>query len=374
MAISTAPSPLCTVPSQPSARRLSTSRPGAEKALTDADIPPLAASQLQQWIDECGRQLYDQPLTAESGAPYHELTRKLWACWKHHWLAERQVTEGGRVDGMRVARRIRDGQGLNGGSLGGDVVRDLVWADGVLRGDPRAVHAFFQHFDDFAVAIARKTSPPYARKLDWWEDLKSTLVVREGRAGKLANYRGHSGLKAWLGRIFVREIVHYAERERRETTALEAFSSIVDVKAVAADRSTADRDCRDKVRLALRDALASLEPAQRQALLHHFVDELENQDSAKIMGVAPGTATRRRDRGLASLRDSLLAHVRQDGDALSDCLKHRLSDEFDLAALCAPAKNVPRPAAAAEHYDARSNGTRSNRRPNAVVANDGVFR
>ena len=320
------------------------------------------AIRLEQWIAECGEDLFTQPLTAEMGEAYYELARKLWECWKYHWMAECEVTDGGKVDGMRVAQRIRNGKGLGSGALGGDVIHDLVWADGVLRGDPRATRMFLECFEDFAVAVARKTSPRYAQKLDWWDDLKATLVVREERAGKLANYHGHSGLKSWLGRMFVREIMHYADRERRQATAVEEFPGVADAKAVAADHAATERDCRDKVRLALRDSLDLLAPEPRQALLHHFVDDLENQEAARIMGVAPGTATRRRDRGLSELRDLLLARIKHDGAALSGCLKHllRLGDDLDLTTLLPAKKQAPRHAAGAEEDRvAKSTGKRS---------------
>ncbi|MFO0905760.1 MAG: sigma-70 family RNA polymerase sigma factor [Pirellulales bacterium] len=320
------------------------------------------AKRLEQWIAERGEELLNQPVIAEMGEAYYELARKLWECWKYHWMAECKVTDGGKVDGMWVAQRIRNGRGLGSGTLGGDVIHDLVWADGVLRGDPRATRIFLECFEDFAVAVARRTSPRYAQKLDWWDDLKATLVVREKHGGKLANYQGHSGLKSWLGRMFVREIMHYAERERREATAVEGFPGVADAKAVAADLSATERDCRDKVRLALRDSLDLLEPEPRQALLHHFVDDLENQEAARIMGVAPGTATRRRDRGLSELRDLLLARIKHEGNSLSGCLKHllRLGDDLDLTTLLLAKEHAPRHAAGAgEERGARSAGKRS---------------
>ena len=322
----------------------------------------LLARQLEQWISELGEELFTQPVTAKSGGAYFELVRKLWECWKYHWMAECKVIAGRQVDGMRVAQRIRKGAGLSGGSLGGDVVHDLAWADGVLRGDPRATRSFLQQFEEFAIAVARKTSPRYAHKLDWWDDLKATLVVREERTGKLANYQGHSGLKSWLSRMFVREIMHYADRERREATTVDEFPGVADVRVVPADHSIADRDCREKVHAVLREAIDTLDPKPRQALVHHFVDELENQEAARIMGVDPGTATRRRDRGLSELRDTLLDRIKVQGDSLGTCLKHllRLGDDLDLSKLLPAKEHVPRRAAVAgEDRGERSVGNRS---------------
>lgn len=343
-----------------SSAQTSTSRPCGTAA------NDILAQQLRRWIAECRAELCAPPVDAEGNGTEYPLAGKLWACWKHHWLAECKVTEGGKVDGMRVAMRIREGIGIDPRELGGDVIYDLVWADAVLRGDQRATVAFFDCFDDFAIAVARKTAPRYAKQFDWWDNLKSLLVVREKRSGKLANYRGHASLKSWLGKTFVREILRQAERDRHAEAALETVPNAAAATAVTttAAHSAIDRDCREKVRGALRDSLESMEPGPRQAVFHHFVDGLENQQIARIMGVVPGTATRRRDRGLSQLRELLAARIQNGGRALGDCLKHllRLNDDLDLALLLRTEEQVPDRAAssAATSNPAASNPATSN--------------
>jgi hypothetical protein len=91
---------------------------------------------------------------------------------------------------------------------------------------------------------------------------------------------------------------------------------------------------------------------------------LENQQIARIMGVVPGTATRRRDRGLSQLRELLAARIQNGGRALGDCLKHllRLNDDLDLALLLRTEEQVPDRAAssAATSNPAASNPATSN--------------
>jgi RNA polymerase sigma factor (sigma-70 family) len=355
---------LGTQPWPVSSAQTSASRPGGTAA-NDRLV-----QQLQQWIAECRAELCTPPGDAERHDMEYPLAGKLWACWKHHWLAECKVTDGGKVDGMRVATRIRAGIGIDSRELGGDVIHDLVWADAVLRGDQRATVAFFQCFDDFAIAVARKTAPRYARQLDWWDNLKSTLVVREKRPGKLANYLGHASLKSWLGKTFVREILHQADRDRHAEAALEAFPNAT----ATAAQSAIDRDCREKVLIALRDSLEAMEPGPRQAVLHHFVDGLENQQIARIMGVVPGTATRRRLRGLSQLREFLEDRIQNGGRALDDCLKHllRLNDDLDLATLLRTAEQVPASVAANAVANAVTAAAASAATSNAYAAANAV--
>lgn len=303
------------------------------------------AKQLEAWVTECGGTLFATPLTGDDADNYGTLACKLWECWKFHWKGECDVTDDGKADGMSVATRIRAGEGLRGGKLGGDVIHDVVWADGVLRGDTRATRSFFERFDNFAVVVARKVSPRYAQKLDWWDDLKASLVVRDNRPGKLANFQGQSGLEPWLGRAFAREIASYAQKEAKRAAAVDSFPGIADPKAVTADDSAIRRDCRERVQKVLRETLEALDVAAQQAIIHCFVDELENKESARIMDVSAGTATRRRVAALARMRDLLVARSRQDGDSLSACLKHmlRLGDDDDLGSLFANADEPPNP-------------------------------
>ena len=130
-------------------------------------------------------------------------------------------------------------------------------------------------------------------------------------------------------------IWRYAERDRRETLALSELPRVAATPAAAVVNSAIDRDCREKVLMALRDSLEAMEAESRQAVLHHYVDGLTNQDAAKLMGVVPGTATRRRDRGLSQLRDLLHARIAKQGDSLKGCLEHmlHLGDGLDISQL-----------------------------------------
>ncbi|MFO0819454.1 MAG: sigma-70 family RNA polymerase sigma factor [Pirellulales bacterium] len=291
--------------------------------------------QLEAWVIDYGATLLSSPLRITDADHFDALAIKLWECWKFHWRGECDATEGGKVDGMKVATRIQAGQGIRSGSLGGDVLHDVVWADGVLRGDERATRLFIEEFTAHAIAVAKRVSPRFADKLDWWEDIQASLVVREGRPGKLANFKGESGLKPWLGRVFTREIMHFAEREVKQEGAAgvaEPLPSVEDTKIDSPDEALIRYECQDRVRQALAASLETLDASQRQALMMHYVDQLDNKQAAQIMGVAEGSATRRRQSGLANLRELLLDQVTQGGESLKTCLNHilGLDDDNDL--------------------------------------------
>jgi RNA polymerase sigma factor (sigma-70 family) len=56
-------------------------------------------------------------------------------------------------------------------------------------------------------------------------------------------------------------------------------------------------------RLALIDALHQLPPRQRAVLVLRFFDDLTEADTAKLLGISPGTVKSTTSRGLARLRE-----------------------------------------------------------------------
>lgn len=293
----------------------------------------LVADTIKAWIDQCGRTRWGRQLATDETAAYGALAGKIWTCWKFHWQEECRVTADGRVDGMNVGQRIRAGEGLRGGNLGGDVIDDLIWADGVLRGDQRAIASFIDHFDRYAEAVVRQVSPRSVGRMDWWDELRTDLMCRDGKPGKLASFRGDSGLAPWLRRIFIREIIRSTQTAERRPAAMDAFPGIADARERPPDEVVARRECRDLVREALRTALESLTETDQQSLTLSFVERFENQTIAEIQGISPGNASRRREKAMKRLREHLSGQL-QDGDSsLATCLSQLLKLSGDESVL-----------------------------------------
>ena len=60
----------------------------------------------------------------------------------------------------------------------------------------------------------------------------------------------------------------------------------------------------------MRRALAALPPGQRAVLVLRYFDDQSEAETARLLGISPGTVKSRAARGLAALRQSgLLAQV-----------------------------------------------------------------
>lgn len=61
----------------------------------------------------------------------------------------------------------------------------------------------------------------------------------------------------------------------------------------------------------MRQALAQLEEEDREILLMRYVDDLSNQECAKLLGISPGAASKRHGRAILRLHQALVLFVRE---------------------------------------------------------------
>ena len=123
----------------------------------------------------------------------------------------------------------------------------------------------------------------------------------------LAAWRGIQGfhserpVKPWLVRILVNTVVSQRRRRVVSTVSLEYESEAEDA-ARPADEIEAQHE-----RLAIRQALAGLNPEQRQVVVLRFFAGLTVPQLAEATGVREGTVKSRLHRALGHLRDQLTA-------------------------------------------------------------------
>lgn len=121
----------------------------------------------------------------------------------------------------------------------------------------------------------------------------------------LAAWRGIEGfqserpVKPWLVRILVNTVVSQRRRRVVSTVSLEYESEAEDA-ARPADEIEAQHE-----RLAIRQALAGLNPEQRQVVVLRFFAGLTVPQLAEATGVREGTVKSRLHRALGQLRDQL---------------------------------------------------------------------
>jgi RNA polymerase sigma-70 factor (ECF subfamily) len=133
------------------------------------------------------------------------------------------------------------------------------------------------------------------------EDAVQEAFVRAYR--HLGSYRERDRFGAWLLRVVVNQCRTHAAKHRRWTSSPNIAAT--DLLANDAGRDAAEAQA---TREELAHALAQLEPAQREAVVLRFADELSYDEMANITGVGVSALKMRVQRACARLRALLSEH------------------------------------------------------------------
>lgn len=143
-------------------------------------------------------------------------------------------------------------------------------------------------------------------------DLTQEIFVKAYRG--LDKFRAQSGFYTWLYRIAVRHCIDYSRRRKRtqETVPLDG-DALAEMGFEPADTSIHANPERvvvnQHLKVAIRDAIASVQEPFRTAVVLHDVEGLSQEEIAKIMGCPLGTAKSRIQRGRNQLRERLRGFV-----------------------------------------------------------------
>ena len=184
-----------------------------------------------------------------------------------------------------------------------------------VGGDPDAFGALFARHRDRLWAVALRTTADREEAADALQDAMISAFRRAG------SYRGESAVTTWLHRIVVNACLD--RLRRRQVRAAEALPDDLEAHAGRgalvtstasgpADRATADPAdlvLDEERRAVVLDALASLVPDQRAALVLVDMEGYSVDEAAAILGCAPGTVKSRCSRGRSRLLP-LLAGLR----------------------------------------------------------------
>jgi RNA polymerase sigma-70 factor, ECF subfamily len=190
---------------------------------------------------------------------------------------------------------------MTGPAAGGPGDRDLLRAH--VAGDPEAFGTLFARHRDRLWSVALRTSGDPEEAADALQD---ALVSAFRRAEA---FRGDSEVTTWLHRIVVNACLdRHRRRAVRRTEPLQEDSdepTPVGASPVADPADVAvDHDRRTSV---LR-ALATLPIEQRAALVLVDMEGYSVEETAAILGCAPGTVKSRCSRGRAKLAPLLSDH------------------------------------------------------------------
>ncbi len=133
------------------------------------------------------------------------------------------------------------------------------------------------------------------------EDAVQDAFVRAYR--HLGSYRERDRFGAWLLRVVVNQCRTHAAKQRRWSS-----SPSVSANDLLAHDSGEDVADAESTREELTRALAQLDPAQREAVVLRFADELSYDEMATITGVGVSALKMRVQRACARLRTLLSEH------------------------------------------------------------------
>ncbi len=185
---------------------------------------------------------------------------------------------------------------------------DLISAH--VHGDTDAFGVLFARHRDRLWAVALRTM---GNPEDAADGLQDGLIAAYRRAG---SYRGEAAVTTWLHRVVVNACLdrHRAAKVRRAEPLPDDLddhgrgSMVTSVPVDPADQAVADER-----RQQVLDALATLPPDQRAALVLVDMEGYPVAEVARMLGCAEGTVKSRCFRGRAQLAD-LLGVLAPGGD------------------------------------------------------------
>ena len=279
-----------------------------ERRLTD-ELTRLA----RQHTSSVGVTWPDPPRGEEQPVAY---IAPLWKCWAYHWgqaVADRLKP----VDGWELAHELS-----NSPRWGGDVFHGVILARAMLFGHNSALRAFD---DEHLLPTARRCEPG-ARYTpgdmpDWWPNLVDRLVGATRPPGALAGYSGRSGLGAYVLKVALNE------RRGMTRSAFHRKAVSFDDTAVgtAAQLDFLSDECAELLSGRLAAAFATLTDEEQLLLKWSYKDRLEGQHVADLLGVHPGTISRRKKDGLARFR-AAVDRLCGRGSAADEGVDHLLGD------------------------------------------------
>ena len=167
----------------------------------------------------------------------------------------------------------------------------------VLAGDTEAFALLLDRYHERALRVATHLLADG----DDAEDAVQEAFVRAYR--HLGSYHERDRFGAWLLRIVVNQCRTHATKLRRESGS--AASTALDAASYDPRDDAASRIDRQE---ALQRALALLEPAQREAVVLRFADELSYDEMATLTGVGVSALKMRVQRACTRLRALLSEH------------------------------------------------------------------
>jgi RNA polymerase sigma-70 factor (ECF subfamily) len=165
-------------------------------------------------------------------------------------------------------------------------VADLYLVFACTRGDAAALRGFEKHYvPELGAALVRLRLSATQRDELLQELRRKLLVSEDGAEPRIGLYGGRGELRRWVRAVATREGLMLLRQQSPEVGVDEELFDTFPAAAEDAELQHARREYQVEFKRAFEEALASLEPAERNLLRRHFIDGLSTPQLAALHGI-----------------------------------------------------------------------------------------
>jgi RNA polymerase sigma-70 factor (ECF subfamily) len=187
---------------------------------------------------------------------------------------------------------------------------ELALAGACARGEAAALEQFeATYFGQVDAALAQSRNTTISRD-ELRQAMRHRLFVAEpGATPRIASYQGRGELRSWVRMAAARYLIDLVRSDSARPDRPSGDDRLAELATRADDPELAflKQTYRGEFRTAFTEALATLEPRQRNMLRHRYLDGLEVAELATLYGVHRVSMSR----ALAKVRDELLSAIRR---------------------------------------------------------------
>ncbi|NVJ18583.1 sigma-70 family RNA polymerase sigma factor [Myxococcus sp. AM010] len=165
-------------------------------------------------------------------------------------------------------------------------VADLYLVFACTRGDTVALRRFEQHYVPELEAALVRLRLSHTQRDELRQELRQKLLVSEdGAAPRIGLYGGRGALRHWVRAVATREGLMLLRKSTPEVGVDEELFDTFPAAAEDVELQQARREYQAEFKRAFEEALASLEPGERNLLRRHFIDGLSTPQLAALHGL-----------------------------------------------------------------------------------------
>lgn len=204
------------------------------------------------------------------------------------WLEARLPPSGQGTEGLKVA--------------------DLYLVFACTRGDAAALRSFEKHYVPELEAALVRLRLSASQRDELRQELRRKLLVSEdGGEPRIGLYGGRGELRRWVRAVATREGLMLLRQQSPEVCVDEELFDSFPAASEDVELQHARREYHVEFKRAFEEALASLEPAERNLLRRHFIDGLTTPQLAALHGIHRVSMFRR----LRQVCDALVERTRK---------------------------------------------------------------